>query len=69
MPAALGEVLALLQLFLPEIAAHQRAAMPIHPISEVLASHADACSFPTLQIQLIHKAPLLHTNHKTVRMY
>ena len=47
---ALGEVIALLQLLLPEIAAHHRAAVFIHPIREVLAGHANACSFPSLQV-------------------
>ena len=40
MPAALAEVLDLLQLFLPEVAAHQRVAVLVDTI-EACPPHAD----------------------------
>jgi hypothetical protein len=30
----------------------------------VLAGHAKACTLPTLQVVILHKAPLLHTNQR-----
>ena len=62
--AALGEVITLTQLFLTNIAAHQRAAVLINSVSEVLAGHAKTCTLPTLQVVILHKAPLLHTNQR-----
>ena len=47
--AALGEVITLTQLFLTNIAAHQRAAVLIDLVSEVLAGHAKKGTLPTLQ--------------------
>ena len=46
MPAAHGEVLTLLMLLLPEVAAHQRVAVLVDAIGEVLAGQADLGSFP-----------------------
>ena len=60
MAAALDQVIALLELLLPEVARHHRSAMGIHAIGEVLTSQADPGSFPVLQLPLIHKIPLLH---------
>ena len=40
--AGLGEMLALLQLLLTNIAPHQRAAMLVHTMSKVLARHTHA---------------------------
>ena len=60
MAAALDQVIALLELLLPEIAGHHRSAVGIHAIGEVLASQPDPGSFPVLQLFLIHKIPLLH---------
>ena len=41
----LRQVLALLQLLLPEVAAQQGVAVLIHPAGEVLAGDADAAAF------------------------
>ena len=60
MAATLGQVIALLELLLPEIASHHRSAVSIHAICEVLASQADPGSLPVLQLPLIHEIPLLH---------
>ena len=60
--AALGEVITLTQLLLTNIAAHQSAAVLIDSVSEVLAGHAKTGTLPALQILILHKAPLLHTN-------
>ena len=60
MAAALGQVIALLELLLPEITGHHRSAVGIHAIGEVLASQADPGSFPVLKLFLIHKISLLH---------
>ena len=60
--AALLQVLPLLQLLLPEVAAHHRVAVLVDAIGEVLAGHADHAAFPVLQVSLINEIPLLH-NH------
>ena len=54
------QLLALLQLILPEVAAHHHAAMLIEAIDEVLVGHADAAALPTLGVSLIDAAPPLH---------
>ena len=41
LPAALGQMLILLKLLLPEVAAHQRVAVLIHPVNEVQTGPAD----------------------------
>ena len=46
LPAALGQMLTLLKLLLPEAAARQRVAVGIDAIGEVLAGHADLGSCP-----------------------
>ena len=48
--AALLEVLTLLQLLLPEVAAHHRVAVLVDAIGEVLAGHTDHATFPFLQV-------------------
>ena len=58
--AALLQVLALLQLLLPEVAAHHRVAVLVNAIGEVLAGHADHAFFPVLQFAVVDKIPLLH---------
>ena len=60
MVTALNQVIALLKLLLPEVASHQRSAVAIHAIGEVLASQADSSSLPALQLSHIHKIPFLH---------
>ena len=46
--AALLWVLTLLQLLLPEVAAHHRVAVLVDAVNEVLAGHADHAAFPVL---------------------
>ena len=53
-------MLALLQLRLPEVAAQQGVAVLIHPLGEVLAGDADAAAFPSLQVSIVRKIPLLY---------
>ena len=60
MAAALDQMIALLELLLPEVAGHHRPAVAIHAIGEVLTSQADPCSFPVLQLSIIYKIPILH---------
>ncbi len=43
--AVIGEVITLTQLFLTNIAAHQRGAVLIDSVSEMLAGHAKTCPF------------------------
>ena len=60
LPAALGEVLALSKLLLPEVAGNAGVAMPVDAVGEVLTGHADVGAFPALQVVLIDKIPFLH---------
>ena len=46
-------MLTLLQLFLPEVAAHHRVAVLVDAISEVLAGHTDHPAFPVLQVAAV----------------
>ena len=43
-------MLNLLQLLLPEVAAHHRLAVPVDDICEVLKGHADHSAFLSLQV-------------------
>ncbi len=56
-------MLSLLQLLLPKRAAKQRVAVLIHPVGEVLTSHADASAFPALKLCVVDKGPFLHCFH------
>ena len=58
--ALLGEVVALLQLASPEVAAKDRAALLVNAISKVLAGHADMCAFPALKLVIVDEIPLSH---------
>ena len=58
--APLLQMLPLLKLLLPEVAAHHRVAALIDAISEVLAGHADHTAFPALKVMVVDKIPLLH---------
>ena len=49
MAATLGQVIALLELLLPEVAGHHRSAVGIHAMGEVLTSQADPSSLPNLR--------------------
>ena len=60
MSAAPGEMFALSETLLPEVAGHHRSAVSIHATGEVLAGEADACPLPVLQLTLINKIPFLH---------
>ena len=53
-------MLPLLELLLPEVAAHHRVAVLVDAIDEVLAGHADHAAFPVLQVTVVDKTPLLH---------
>lgn len=53
-------MLTLLELLLPEVAAHHRVAVLIDAIDEVLAGHAHHASLPVLQVSIVDKTPLLH---------
>ena len=52
-------MLTLLQLPLPQVAAHHRVAVLVNAIGEVLAGHANHAAFPVLQVAVIDKIPLL----------
>tara|TARA_Y100000589_G_scaffold269139_1_gene261088 strand:- start:83 stop:280 length:198 start_codon:yes stop_codon:yes gene_type:complete len=58
--AALDQVIALLELLLPEVAGHHRSAVATHAIGEVLTSQIDPGSFPVLKLPLVDKLPLPH---------
>ena len=60
MAALLGDVFALLELALPEVAAQQRVALRIDPIAEVLAGDADLAAVAPHQLPLVDEIPLLH---------
>ena len=62
-------MIALRQLALPEVAGQQRVAVTIHAIGEVLARHADNATFPTLQVAIVNKIPLLHRQWPLVHKY
>ena len=49
----------MLELLLPEVAAHHRVAVLVDAISEVLAGHADDATAPSLQLSLVDEIPLL----------
>ena len=59
----------MLQLLLPEVAAHHRVAVLVDAVNEVLAGHADHAAFPVLQLALVDKIPLLHQSSIAVRLY
>ena len=54
------EVVALRQLALPEVATHNRVAVLIHAIGEVLARHTDDVALPPLQVALVNEISALH---------
>jgi len=62
-------VLTLLQLLLPEVAAHHRVAVLVNAIGEVLAGHADHAAFPILQVALAYEAPLLRNPSSLIHMF
>ena len=62
-------MLPLLQLLLPEIAAHHRVAVLVDAVGEVLAGDADHIAFPALQFAFVQETPLLHDSSKAVRLY
>ena len=61
MSAALGQVIALLELLLAEIACHHRSAGSIHPVGEVLAGEANPSPFPVLKLPWVDVLPLVHS--------
>ena len=58
--ASLLEVVALRKLALPEVATHNRVAVLIHAIGEVLARHADEAAPPLLQVALVNEISVRH---------
>ena len=60
--ALLLQVLALLQLLLPEVAAQQGVAVLIHPVGEVLAGDADTAALLSLQLPLVNETRFLHAD-------
>ena len=54
-------MLPLLQLLLPEVAAHHRVTVLVDAVGEVLAGHADHAASTVLQVALDDVAPLLHS--------
>ena len=62
-------MLTLLQLLLPEIAAHHRVAVLVDAIGEVLAGHADNATFPVLQVAVIDEIPLLDSPSLLVHLF
>ena len=60
MLTAFEQVLSLLKLLTPELAAKDRAALRINPIGEVLAGDADALTLPVLQLSVVDVVPFLH---------
>ena len=61
MSAALGEMFALPEQLLPEVAGHHRSAVTIHPISEVLAGETDPGPLPVLKLPWVDVLPLVHS--------
>ena len=61
MAAALDQMIALLELLLPEVAGHHRPAVAIHAIGEVLTSQADPGSLPVLKLPWVDELPLAHS--------
>ena len=62
-------MVALLQLLLPDVATQNRVAVPVYPIGEVLAGHANTGTFPTLKLSLFDKTPFLHDHPLAVHVY
>ena len=60
MSAAPGEMFALSETLLPEVAGHHRSAVTIHPVGEVLAGETDPGPLPVLKLFCVDVAPLLH---------
>ena len=60
MLAALGEMFALSEQLLPEVAGHHGSAVPIDPVSEVLAGEADPGSLPVAKLTIVNVIPFLH---------
>lgn len=63
MVTSLEKVLALLELPAPQLAAQDRAALPIHSIGEVLTGDADLLTFPVLELSIVEKIPVVHHQH------
>ena len=58
--APLGQMFALLQLLLPEVASDQGVAALAKAVGEVLASHAQAGTLAVFELRVSSKTPLLH---------
>ena len=50
----------MLKLLLSGVAAQKGVAVLVDPVTEVLTGHANAGSFPALELAVIDKIPILH---------
>jgi len=48
------------KLRLSDVAAEKGVAVQVDAVAEVLASHANTCSLPALEVSVINKSPFLH---------
>jgi len=51
------------------VAAENGAAITVDAVFEVLTAQEDHSSFPTLQVLVIDKAPVLHTKQRSIDLY
>ncbi len=61
MATTLGQVIALLELLLPQVAGHHRSTGRIHSIGEVLAGQANPSPLPVLKLTCVDVLPLVHS--------
>ena len=62
-------MLTLLELPLPEAAAHHRVAVLVDAVGEVLAGYAEHANVPSLQLSVVNEIPFLHGAFVVVRQY
>ena len=62
-------MLTLLELLLPEVAAHHRVAVLDNAVGEVLAGHAEHATLPSLHLSVVNEIPFLHGASVAVRQY
>ena len=60
--ALLFQVVTLLELLLPGVAAENGGAVLVNAIAEVLTGHANTGSFPALNLPFVNEIPLLQTH-------
>ena len=54
----------LLELLLPEVAAHKGVAVLVNAVGEVLARHADAGPLPVFELRVVNEIPFLHCHER-----